>query len=126
MNYEKPLYPQRQLTREEEAERDALYLELGKAYYEGAFEDPLPQLLPLFDRLTELLKEPEPEQEHLCPSCGAQLEEDDLFCPECGYKLVADVPAPPQPVPQEVRGPRCGNLLGPNAKFCGACGERIR
>ena len=30
------------------------YTELGKAYYEGGFEDPLPQLLPLFDRITSL------------------------------------------------------------------------
>ena len=26
------------------------YMELGKEYYEGAFEDPLPQLLPLFEK----------------------------------------------------------------------------
>ena len=124
MIYEKPLYPQRQLSREEEAERDALYLELGKAYYEGAFEDPLPQLLPLFDRLTELLKAPEPA--NLCPSCGTELEEDDLFCPECGYRLVPEIPAEPQPIPQRNVCPRCGNQLGPEAKFCGVCGERVR
>ena len=28
------------------------YMELGQAYYEGGFEDPLPQLLPLFDKIT--------------------------------------------------------------------------
>ena len=33
------------------------YLELGKAYYEGGFEDPLPELLPLFDRITRLRSE---------------------------------------------------------------------
>ena len=33
---------------------DELYYKLGKAYYEGAFEDPLPELLPLFDKITEL------------------------------------------------------------------------
>ena len=49
-----------------------------------------------FDRLTELLKEPEPEQEHLCPSCGAQLEEDDLFCPECGYLFDRSIPEGPK------------------------------
>lgn len=33
---------------------DELYRKLGKAYYEGAFEDPLPQLLPLFDKITKI------------------------------------------------------------------------
>lgn len=33
-----------------------LYRELGQAYYEGAYEDPLPQLLPLFDQITEFRK----------------------------------------------------------------------
>ena len=49
--------------REEEIGRllDQAYTELGKAYYEGGFEDPLPQLLPLFDRITNLKNELEKE-----------------------------------------------------------------
>ena len=34
-----------------------LYMELGKAYYEGAFEDPLPELLPYFDKITRMRKQ---------------------------------------------------------------------
>ena len=30
------------------------YMELGQAYYEGGFEDPLPQLLPLFDKRSRI------------------------------------------------------------------------
>ena len=30
------------------------YMELGKEYYEGAFEDPLPQLLPLFEKINTI------------------------------------------------------------------------
>ena len=56
MNQEKSLYPMRELNAEEQAERDELFRELGQAYYEGAYEDPLPQLLPIFDRLTELMR----------------------------------------------------------------------
>ena len=40
-----------------ELKLDELYKELGKAYYEGAFEDPLPQLLPIFDEITSTKKE---------------------------------------------------------------------
>ena len=45
--------------REEEMARllEQAYSELGKAYYEGGFEDPLPQLLPLFERITNLKNE---------------------------------------------------------------------
>lgn len=123
MNNQKQLYEMRELTPEEAAERDALYLELGRAYYEGAFEDPLPQLLPLFDRLTRLLKAP--EKANLCPSCGTELEEGDMFCPECGYRLVGEPEFVPEPAPRELICPNCGKVLGPGAKFCGGCGTRI-
>lgn len=91
---------------------DQAYLELGKAYYEGGFEDPLPQLLPLFDRITRLRsktnaqeteiqqkdlesKEPqkmpdlsgESSRSMFCPGCGERLEPDAIFCGNCGYRV---------------------------------------
>lgn len=91
---------------------DQAYLELGKAYYEGGFEDPLPQLLPLFDRITRLrsktnAQETEIQQKDLeskepqkmpdlsgessrpmfCPGCGERLEPDAIFCGYCGYRV---------------------------------------
>ena len=40
---------------EEETSRlDELYMRLGQAYYEGGFEDPLPELLPFFDQITRI------------------------------------------------------------------------
>lgn len=33
---------------------EELYFELGKAYYEGGFEDPLPELIHYFDKITRL------------------------------------------------------------------------
>lgn len=65
---------------------DSLYLELGQAYYEGAFEDPLPQLLPLFDRITQLKKQMA-EHTLCCPQCGVEIKKDAVFCGECGYKI---------------------------------------
>ena len=55
------------------------YTELGKAYYEGGFEDPLPQLLPLFDRITSLKN---------------RLEQEAAPAPQ---------PEPVPPVPEEVQ-----------------------
>lgn len=67
-------------------ELDSLYMELGKAYYEGAFEDPLPQLLPLFDQITKI-KNRGREAVQFCPQCGSKLENDAVFCGKCGCKI---------------------------------------
>ena len=76
-----------------EKELEALYLKLGKAYYEGGFEDPLPELLPLFDKITGIKTEMEErrrqeteqeDKETVCPVCGAKLEKDAKFCGNCG------------------------------------------
>lgn len=67
------------------------YLELGKAYYEGAFEDPLPQLLPLFDRITKIRKEMRRKNESVrkqfCPYCGKEIEVNSAFCGYCGRQV---------------------------------------
>lgn len=70
----------------ESSDIDELYKELGKAYYEGGFEDPLPQLLPLFDRITTKKNEMS-IQPTRCPKCGTIIKKDAVFCGECGYKL---------------------------------------
>lgn len=64
---------------------DDLYMQLGKAYYEGGFEDPLPQLLPLFEKITLLKNPPEPTEEK-CPNCGKVVNGAN-FCGNCGTKL---------------------------------------
>lgn len=79
------------------------YMELGQAYYEGGFEDPLPQLLPLFDKITRikneikaagepaeaLVSEPAPAARsavHMCPQCGSTVNEGEKFCGVCGMR----------------------------------------
>ena len=75
---------------------DELYRKLGKAYYEGAFEDPLPQLLPLFDKITKIKglsagrgqqKRDDVPAQRYCPSCGKLIDGQDRFCGGCGYDL---------------------------------------
>ncbi len=80
------------------------YMELGKAYYEGNFEDPLPQLLPMFDKITRIRKKIESVKPHIetiileanskqaetmsfCQNCGARLEVEAIFCGQCGCKV---------------------------------------
>lgn len=88
------------------------YLELGKAYYEERFEDPLPELLPLFDRITRLRSQAVAEETEIqkkgleekkiqatsnklrdasapifCTNCGEKLEQDAVFCGNCGHRV---------------------------------------
>lgn len=70
----------------QEPELERAYMELGKAYYEGRFEDPLPELLPLFDKITRLKKESE-KDENACPHCGSELKSGSLFCAQCGQRV---------------------------------------
>ncbi len=69
-----------------EEELNQVYLELGKQYYEGGFEDQLPQLLPLFDRITRL-KNQQADNRAICPNCKAKLEPGAVFCGSCGTKV---------------------------------------
>lgn len=109
-------------SQEPQKKLDALYMELGKAYYEGGYEDPLPQLLPLFDQISELLK-PEEVADLICARCGAQLDDDARFCEVCGMP----VGQPPQeePLVQEPICVNCGNPLREGAAFCGMCGTKV-
>ena len=132
------------------------YTELGKAYYEGGFEDPLPQLLPLFDRITSLKNRleqeaapapqpepvpPVPEEVHPAPQpepVPPVPEEvqpapvpDEVY-PEPVWEPVPEERQPePQPAPAFRPGqPRfciyCGSRLEPGDLFCSNCGHRIR
>ena len=62
------------------------YMELGKAYYEGKFEDPLPELLPLFDKITRLKKENE-KDENVCPHWKSELKPGSLFCAQSAQTI---------------------------------------
>lgn len=133
--------------REEEMARllEQAYSELGKAYYEGGFEDPLPQLLPLFERITNLKN----ELENLKAAAAAPVPEpvaEPAPQPEVQPEPVAEpVPQPeiqpaprwePAPMPdrQQAQPLRpgeykfciyCGSPLEPGDIFCSNCGRRL-
>ena len=116
------------------------YTELGKAYYEGGFEDPLPQLLPLFDRITSLKNRleqeaapaPQPEPVPPVPEEVHPAPVPDEVYPEPAWEPVPEERQPePQPAPACRPGqPRfciyCGSRLEPGDLFCSNCGHRIR
>lgn len=100
-----------------------LYGELGKAYYEDAPEEPLPQLLPIFDSITEILKKYE-RKTRICPQCGNELEEDARFCDECGTPVAESEDTIERDI-EELVCKKCGNPLKSASKFCGACGAPV-
>lgn len=127
--------------REEEMARllEQAYSELGKAYYEGGFEDPLPQLLPLFERITNLKN----ELENLKAAAAAPVPEpvaEPAPQPEIQPAPQPEIqPAPrwePAPMPdrQQAQPLRpgeykfciyCGSPLEPGDIFCSNCGRRL-
>lgn len=76
-----------------EEELCRLYEELGKAYYEGGFEDPLPQLLPFFDKITKIKNQQKVQNLEVqggikfCAKCGSKLESGAKFCAVCGTPI---------------------------------------
>ncbi|MGN0768017.1 MAG: zinc-ribbon domain-containing protein [Christensenellales bacterium] len=46
----------------------------------------------------------------ICPNCGKEVTENDVFCPHCGKKLT-----------ESTKCPVCGNEMN-GAKFCSKCG----
>lgn len=59
----------------------------------------------------------------MCPKCGAELQDGELFCCECGAKYE-------EPAPQEQEAAafcaRCGAQLRPGTAFCPKCGAPQR
>lgn len=119
--------------REEEMARllEQAYSELGKAYYEGGFEDPLPQLLPLFERITNLKN----ELENLKAAAAAPVPEpvaEPAPQPEIQPEPVAEpAPMPDRQQAQPLRPGEykfciyCGSPLEPGDIFCSNCGRRL-
>ena len=89
--------------REEEMARllEQAYGELGKAYYEGGFEDPLPQLLPLFERITNLKN----ELENLKAAAAAPVPEP-VAEPAPQPEIQPEPVAEPAPQPEIQPAPR--------------------
>lgn len=51
-----------------------------------------------------------------CPSCNAELDDDDKFCSQCGTSIVATKP---------LFCSECGAKLKSGVKFCSSCGQKV-
>lgn len=139
--------------REEEIGRllDQAYTELGKAYYEGGFEDPLPQLLPLFDRITNLKNElekesaqqpaPAPQPEPVpVPQSEPVPQPEPVPVPQPEpiptsqadlqqappFESAPEMGAGPQPGPASAPRPQARPMKPVQHKFCIYCGSPLQ
>lgn len=53
----------------------------------------------------------------VCASCGAPLDDNELFCTSCG------TPVAQKKEESKKYCPQCGNVLAPDAIFCDVCGR---
>ncbi len=85
----------RQKKSSNESKLQDVYAEIGRLYYESHSEEVPEEMLPYFEKVTELQADMEEEQAEIdsirktktCPVCGASMEEDCVFCSRCGAKI---------------------------------------
>ena len=60
----------------------------------------------------------------VCPSCGAENEDEVAFCPKCGFKYEPKPEPTPEPEEEGVKCKGCGNPLEEGTVFCPNCGTK--
>lgn len=108
--------------KQEVSELDKAYMELGKAFYEGRYEEPTPELILYFDRITNLLNVKEDQNKvkaHILPIQEEQSISslDDLPVIEKDASMEESVPS---------FCPNCGAKHNPGDFFCGLCGTKLK
>lgn len=132
------------------SELDLAFMELGKAYYQHDFENPVPELLPLYDRITILLNRQNAAANRMQPmpqpgyaGNGMQVSMQNVNGPMAsgpapsynpGRAAVqpAMQPDPNAQMQQNASQPntgmkycrQCGQPLNANAVYCNQCGAR--
>lgn len=128
------------------------YADLGKAFYDYRFEEPTPELLLFFDRITEL-KQGEAaaarREGHMEPMAKESFAETILTSNPNGQPsvptpepepassdLIMSLDAIPdltetttrtaEPAAQPRFCPNCGTPFSPDDVFCGGCGYKLR
>ena len=119
---------------DEEKNIQALYPQLGKAYYELHMHDPEPALSEIVAAINDAFARIEQLNDQIaalngiqkCPRCGAGVPEGGMFCNSCGAKM-----PPKQAVEQFAGGnvvtcENCGAQLPAGQRFCVYCGVEVK
>jgi len=120
--------------RSSEAQLQAIFCEVGKAYYKANKNKELDneEMTKLFDQV----KEAEEAIVHLksllhkakgtveCTNCHAEMPFGTLFCSACGAKIGTPEEVEEEDAPK-VECPKCHKELKAGAAFCDSCGTKI-
>lgn len=120
--------------KENETQLDALYSELGEAYYKSHCNDKAPEFVSDIKKISALIRETDECRESIlelkglakCPYCGAEFSADEAQCPECGKA----VPRAAEKI-TDGDGDRlicsvCGYHMRPGSNFCIMCGTPVK
>lgn len=99
------------------------YSELGKAFYEYRFEEPTPELLPYFDKITQLKSRVEQRSKYLEPMHKEYSSLDELPSHK-EYSSLDELPVK-SPAPSPSFCPGCGKPIHSSSAFCGYCGHKL-
>ena len=118
---------------QEEENKQAVYLEIGKQYYlrhsadcETDFKPLVDELVASSGRIAEINRRILALKGPTCPECGASVSEDSIFCSGCGARLKEEpVVEEPAVSPDVVICSNCGSEMKKNMRFCTACGTPI-
>lgn len=113
----------------EEKNRDRIYIQIGKLYYEqyadsaqGEFSGLVAAAKQTEQRIVELRKQvQEIKGVRSCEQCGAEVPIDAAFCNHCGAQM------PKPQIPEDaVVCQNCGAILPNGVKFCTSCGSPMQ
>lgn len=113
----------------EEKNRERIYIQIGKLYFEqnaetaqGEFSSLVATAKQIEQRIVELRRQAqEIKGVRSCEQCGAEVSIDAAFCNHCG------APMPKLQIPVgAVVCTCCGAAMQPGVKFCTSCGNSIQ
>ena len=120
------------LISDEEKQIDALYHQIGQAYFDMHKDDPEYELSALVAAVHDAQNRIEQYRDQInqingimkCPNCGTDVPNGSLFCNGCGTRMPEK--EQPEPVAAGVPCAVCGALVAEGMRFCSCCGADMQ
>lgn len=118
---------------DEERNINALYPQIGKAYYDLHKNDPEYALSELVAAVNDAFARIEQLKDQIaainggqkCPRCGANVPEGGMFCNSCGAKMPPKVTVEAGASVGMIRCTNCGAQIPGDQRFCVYCGTEV-